>query len=81
MPKKDWLDRVIGGHPRREGALGLGRVNQHHRRLKTVLNRQANGVSTRCLPAYLGWLRSLRREAAGPHDLLFDPLLWRYRPG
>lgn len=55
-----WLAAIIGSRPRQPGRLGLGRVNARHTILKTVINRQLNGVSTRYLPHYLAWLRLLR---------------------
>ena len=33
--------------------LGLGRVNAHHERIKTFVNRRARGVSTKHLENYL----------------------------
>jgi transposase-like protein len=65
-PKPDWLEKAIGQPPRREGALGLGRVNSHHEMMKTLINRRLRGVSTRYLPDYLAMLRLERRP---PKDL------------
>ena len=78
-PRKDWLAKAKGGEPRRPGALGLGRVNAHHQRLKQFINGQARGVSTKHLPAaYLGWSRAIRRPGFAPILLLADPLIHRY---
>ena len=79
VSKMDHIAKAKGGKPRRAGALGLGRVNEHHRRLKTVLNRQANGVSTAKLTAYLGWMRAMRRGTTNPTNLLMSTLIFRRR--
>ena len=79
MRKADQAAKMAGSKPRQESALSLGRVNEHHLRLKTILNRQANGVSTRYLPAYLGWLRSMRRAGFTTADLLLEPFVYRLR--
>ena len=73
--KKSRAQKLKGGKPRRKGRLGLGRVNAQHERMKTFVNRQARGVSTANLPAYLGWLRAIRRPGFDPADLLRDALL------
>jgi hypothetical protein len=70
MPKKSWLKKILGGKPRQPGRLGLGRVNAHHERLKSFVNIQARGVSTRYLPAYLGWSRAIRRPDFKPQQLI-----------
>ena len=57
-PKKTWLSKILGGKPRQKDRLGLGRVNAHHERLKTFINREARGVSTLWLPNYLAWARA-----------------------
>jgi hypothetical protein len=59
-PGKDWLTKAVGGKPRREG-LGLGRVNGHHERLRTFINRQLRGVGTKYLSNYLEWADAMRR--------------------
>ena len=51
-------------------ALGLGRVNAHHERIKTFVNRRARGVSTRYLENYLTWLRMDRRSWDSPTEIL-----------
>lgn len=73
-PRSDWLARAVGGRPRRPGRYSLGNVNAHHERVKTFINRQARGVSTRNLALYLGWLRATRRAGTGPETLLNDAL-------
>jgi transposase-like protein len=79
MPKKTWIKNVKGGSPRKPGRLGLGRVNAHHERLKSFVNIQARGVSTRYLPAYLGWLRAIRGPDFKPQQLI-DKALARTPP-
>jgi hypothetical protein len=73
-PRTDWLAKAKGGKPRREGRLGLGRVNAHHERLKTFINRQLRGVSTKHLPNYFGWARAMRRPGFGPPVLIEQAL-------
>lgn len=63
---KSYLQKAKGGKPRRKGKLGLGRVNAHHERIKTFVNRQARGVSTRHLARYLGWLRFISQAEFEP---------------
>lgn len=55
---------------RQEGRLGLERVNGHHERLKTFINRELRGVSTKYLSNYFGWARAMRRPGFSPPDLL-----------
>jgi hypothetical protein len=50
-PEDDWLKKAVGHPPRQKGALGLGRVNGHHERMKTLINRVLRGVSTKSLVA------------------------------
>lgn len=73
-PKANWLQKVKGGKPRRKGRLGLGRVNAHHERLKTFVNREARGVSTRYLHLYAGWLRASRRPGISAETLLSEAM-------
>jgi len=73
--QKTWLTKVLGGKPRRKGRLGLGRVNAHHERLKTFINRELRGVSTQYLPNYLGWMRAMRRPGFGPPVLIEQALV------
>jgi transposase-like protein len=46
---------------RQPGRLGLGRVHDHHRRLKYLINERCRGVATRYLWNYLGWHRAMIR--------------------
>jgi transposase-like protein len=73
--KPDPAQKKAGGEPRKRGRLGLGRVNSHHQRLKTFINRRANGVSTKYLPRYLGWIRAIRRPGFSTSDLLTDAII------
>ena len=77
-PRKDWLAKAKGGKTRRPDAMGPGRVNAHHQRLKQFINGQARGVSTKHLPDYLGWSRAVRRPGFEPILLLADTLIHRY---
>lgn len=74
-PRKDWIKRAAGGKPRKPGRMGLGRVNAHHERIKTFINRQARGVSTKNLALHLGWYRAIRRPGFDPASLLTDLLI------
>lgn len=56
---------ALPARPRRAGRLGLGRVNAHHRRLKTFINRRCRGVATRYLANNLGWNRAMLCGVAG----------------
>lgn len=73
-PKKDWLTKAKGGKLRRKGRLTLGHINAHHERLKTFINRELRGVSTRYLPNYLGWMRAMRRPGFRPSVLIEQAL-------
>jgi hypothetical protein len=53
-------DKARGLAKGTQGALGLGRVNSYHERLKTSINRIFRGVSTRFLPNYLALAKHLR---------------------
>ncbi len=53
-------DKTRGLAKGTQGALGLGRVNSYHERLKTSINRIFRGVSTRFLPNYLALAKHLR---------------------
>jgi transposase-like protein len=55
----------VPAQPRREGRLGLGRVNAYHRRLKTLIDGRCRGVATKYLANYLGWNRAMLRGVAG----------------
>lgn len=71
-PRKDWVAeaRLLA----RLAADGLGHANAHHERLKTFINRELCGVSTRYLPNYLGWTRAMRRPGFGPPALRAEAL-------
>jgi hypothetical protein len=69
-PKDNWLKKAIGHAPRREGALGLGRVNAHHGTMKVLIKCRLRGVSTKYLPNYLLMLRMERRPPASPQHTL-----------
>lgn len=73
--KPDPATPTADGQPRKRGRLGLGRVNAHHVRIKTFINRRANGVSTKYLPSYLGWNRAIRRPGFSTSDLLTDVII------
>lgn len=73
-PRKGWLAKAMGGKPRRKGRLGLGHANAHHERLKTFINRELRGVSSRYLPHHLGWLRAMRRPDFKPEHLVDQAL-------
>jgi transposase-like protein len=47
---------------RKTGRLGLGRVNNHHQRLKHLINERCRGVATKYLGNYLGWHRAMIRS-------------------
>jgi len=74
-PKLTPAQKKAGGEPRKRGRLSLGRVNAHHQRLKTFINRRANGVSTKYLPHYLGWIRAIRRPGFSTSELLTDAII------
>jgi transposase-like protein len=69
-PQDDWLKKAVGHEPRQKGALGLGRVNGHHERMKTLINRVLRGVSTKYLPDYLAMLRLVCRPQSTPQETL-----------
>lgn len=46
-----------------KGHFSLARVNAMHTQLKTFVNRQAKGVSTRYLQGYLKWIQAVRNPA------------------
>ncbi|MGD0291997.1 MAG: IS1595 family transposase [Candidatus Binataceae bacterium] len=74
LPKDDWLKKAMGHSPRRSGALGLGRVNAHHEKMKTLVNRRLRGVPTRYLPNYLVMLQLEGQPRASPRDLLLQAI-------
>jgi len=66
LPKKNWLTTAIGAHPRVQGKLTLGRVDQRHQELKAAINHRFRGVSTRYLPNYLALLQVVRATGGDP---------------
>jgi hypothetical protein len=68
------IGAYLGGKPRRTGRLALGRVNSHHERMKTFVNRLARGASTVNLMTYLGWQRTVGRAGFGSETLLREAL-------
>ena len=53
------------------GVLSLARVNAHHHKIKTFVNRNARGVSTKHLKGYLNWLAALGDPLLTDAKLLF----------
>jgi transposase-like protein len=74
VPKHTKASKAQGQKPRQKGRLTLGHVNAHHERLKTFVNRQFRGVSTRYLANYLGWMRAMRRPGFKPPVFLEQAL-------
>jgi len=72
--RKTKAQKLRGGKPRRTGRLALGRVNSHHERMKTFVNRLARGASTVNLMTYLGWQRTVGRAGFGSETLLPEAL-------
>lgn len=72
--RKSKAQKIKGGKPRQKGKLALGRVNAHHERMETFVNRQARGTSTANIAIYLGWQRTVGRVGFGPESLLRDAL-------
>ena len=72
--RKSMAKKLRGGKPRQKGRLSLGRVNAHHERMETFVNRVARGASTANLTTYLGWQRTTRRSGFGAESLLRDAL-------
>lgn len=64
------LQKAAGGMPRRRGRLTLGRVNSHHAVLKAEINGELRGVSTRFLPEYLAWIRTVRQPGFRPETFI-----------
>jgi len=71
---KSKAHKLKGGKPRRKGRLALGRVNSHHQRMETFVNRLARGASTANLPTYLGWQRTVGRAGFGAESLIYEAL-------
>lgn len=74
--RKSKAQKLKGGKPRQKGRLALGRVNAHHERMETFVNRVAPGASTANLATYLGWQRTVGRAGFKPEDLLIDALAY-----
>lgn len=66
--------KLKGGKPRQKGRLALGRVNSHHQRMETFVNRLARGTSTGNLSTYLGWQRTVGRPGFSAEAFLYDAL-------
>ena len=77
--KSDWVSKAVGEAPRKPGVLGLGRVNSHHEKMKTLINRQLRGVSTKFLPEYLTMLRLVRKPPSSSASLIETAM--NYAPG
>lgn len=81
--KPNWLAKVSRPRPARKGALGLGRVNAHHAKLKEFINGKLHGVSTKYLGAYVGWLRFIGSFDASSEDFvdaaISGPKIWPHR--
>jgi hypothetical protein len=54
------------------GTLSLARVNALHTHLKSFVNGQARGVSTRHLQGYLEWTQSVRQPALAACRVVLD---------
>ena len=72
--RKSKAQKLKGGKPRQKGRLALGRVNSHHERMETFVNRVARGASTANLTTYLGWQRTVGRAGFGSETLLREAL-------
>lgn len=68
--KQSWAGKIVGAKPRNRGKANLGRVNQHHERIKDTLNKHFRGVSTHNINRYLGYLRLLTRRDFDPAQLV-----------
>lgn len=55
---------------RKNGHLGLGRVNAHHGQLKVLINGRCRGVATKYLGSYVGWHRVMRRNGFSGASLI-----------
>ena len=56
-----------------KGRLSLARVNAMHAHLKSFVNEQARGVSTRYLQGYLRWIQAIRKPALSECEVLIPP--------
>lgn len=59
---------------RTTGRLGLGRVNNHHRGLKHLIDERCRGVATKYLGNYLAWHRAMSRPGFTGRGLLVKAL-------
>lgn len=66
--RKTKAQKIKGGKPRQKGRLALGRVNSHHERMETFVNRLARGTSTANLAIYLSWQRTVGRADFEPES-------------
>ena len=71
---KSKAHKLKGGKPRQKGRLALGRVNSHHQRMETFVNRLARGASTANLSTYLGWQRTVGRAGFDAESLIYNAL-------
>lgn len=55
---------------RKPGCLGLARVNNHHQRLRYLINELCQGVATKYLDHYLAWHRAMSRSGFEGKTLL-----------
>jgi len=61
------------------GRLRLGRVDEHHRRLKHLVDERCLGVATKYLWNYLGWNRAMTRPGFEGRALLDRALALSFR--
>ena len=69
------VNPVAATPARKPGRLGLGRVNNHHERLKYLINERCRGVATKYLVNYLGWHRAMTRSGFAGKSLLIQSLV------
>ncbi|MCY3883969.1 MAG: IS1595 family transposase [Gammaproteobacteria bacterium] len=53
-----------------EGHFSLARVNAMHTGMKSFINRQARGVSSRYLQGYLTWIQAVRKPSLSESEVL-----------
>ena len=66
-PRERWLAEAV------QGSFGLARVNALHAHLKSFVNMQARGVSTRHLQGYLEWTQAVRTAALDDAEVALEP--------
>lgn len=66
-PRERWLAEAV------QGSFGLARVNTLHTHLKSFVNTQARGVSTRHLQGYLEWTQAVRTAALDDAEVALEP--------